>query len=161
MDQAWEPMTLQCCVGSDLLGWLTAGLACGMLFWYSAIASRWWEAANYSSPEGKNVWRWLVAIFIVCAVAGYGSLIMALWFPKTAVMVRIVFLSIQNICCPAFWHYASKRRFETLGRREAMGAKLGDDLTGVVSTTEVLSDRELASLARNMVVKSLERHADE
>lgn len=152
----WNPSDLQHCVDSPLLGWLTGGLACGMLVWYAMIATRWWEASRLASPEGCKVWQWLVIIFVICAMAGYGSWILALFAPKTAVWTRVLFLTAQNLACPMFWKYATHRRFTSIGRFES----IGEQITKAVTEPDRMDDRELASLARQMVAKSLERYSD-
>jgi len=112
------------CVGSDALGWTTAGLSFGVCIWYTAIIFRWWEAATASSPATRKVWIWLMVIFGVCTVAGYASLIIAMAAPKTAHSMRIMFLALQNIACPVFWFHAASRRFGTMGRNERIGSEL-------------------------------------
>ena len=147
----WEPHDLCECVGSLILGYSTAGLAAGMLFWYSVIAWKWWESSKLASRETANLWRWLVTIFVVCAIAGYMSWIIALWLPKVAVILRIMALAVQNVACPMFWYYAASRQFTAAGVNERIGAALAS------SDPDHLNDRELAELARKLVAKSLDR----
>jgi hypothetical protein len=150
----WHPHTLQDCVGSEILGWLTAILALGMLCWYLAIAKRWYESLQLASEGGKAVWGWLVVIFIVCAMGGYVALIVMIWFPKTSVIFRISFLSIQNIACPFFWALARRYKFHLQGHYE----KIGEGLS--TAKIEDLTDHELATLTRKLVISALGRTAE-
>lgn len=150
----WHPHNLVHCVDSFVLGWATVVLSVGTFFWYLLIASRWWGAAGQASPEGRAVWRWLVAIFVVCAIAGYGATTLALFWPKTAVITRLTALVLLNVVCPMFWYYASSRRFVSLSRYEALGEQL---VKYVQKPPSEMGNRELDSLVREMVVESLGR----
>ena len=151
MSLVWNPLNLRQCVGSPILGELTGLLALGMLFWYVLIAYKWLESSRLASEEGKWLWRWLVAIFIVCAVAGYFSLILALFFPKVSVILRILALATQNVVCPLFWSYAASRRFVAVSSNEKIGMVLSSQ------NTEEMSDRELALLARSLIMNRFSR----
>jgi len=117
-------MTLTECLDSPVLGWITGVLAFGMLIWYVIIARKWWEAAENSSDEARTAWRWMVAIFIICAVAGYVSWDLALFAPKVAVVVRITALAAQNIACPIFMTYAMRVQFYGFGTEQAIGHQI-------------------------------------
>lgn len=121
---SWSPHTLQSCLDSDILGYLTGVLAFMMLVWYLVIAYQWWRAANNSTDKARTAWRWLVAIFIICACAGYMSLDLALFYPKAAAVVRITALAAQNIACPIFMYYAVKIQFYGFGKEQALGHRI-------------------------------------
>ncbi len=92
----WQPHNLIHCLDSATLGYLTASLAVGMLVWYLLIAKRWWCALQHAPVSGRRVWGWLIAIFIICAMAGYVSLVVSLVLPKIAVWWRIAFLLVRG-----------------------------------------------------------------
>ena len=120
----WEPHKLSSCVDKIHLGYLTAILSASLLVWYLMIAYRWFDACRYASKDTRNMWLWLVIIFIACAVAGYGTLLLAVFAPKTAVIVRIIFLSIQNVACPLFWYCAANKKFTIITSNEHIGQQL-------------------------------------
>ena len=150
----WDPHTLMDCLDSQVLAYLTAVLAFGMLVWYLAIAMRWYESIRYASESGRAVWGWLVAIFVVCALAGYVALILALVVPKFSVVFRIVFLALQNICCPFFWITARRYKFHLQGVSENIGESL------LSKNLDDMADREVASLTRSLVIEGLRRRTD-
>lgn len=149
----WNPAELCRCVGSPILGGTIALLSVGVLFWYTLIGMRWLETAHACSENGKHIFYYLVAIFAVCSLAGYGAPIIAFWAPRTAIVVKITCLIIQNVICPLFLKRAFGYKFDVLGKHE----QIGSELTKAVNSVDGLKDRELASLARRLVSASLER----
>jgi hypothetical protein len=147
----WAPHDLCSCIGSDTLGIITAMLALGVCFWYALIAAEWWRAAQEASPDGRRLWQWLIVIFAGCAVAGYATVGLMLWHPKQAVVIRLIALAVQNIACPIFIVCASSRSFRTVGRHEAIGCALS------APNVTALSDKDLADLARKLVIASIKR----
>ena len=173
----WEPLDLCSCVGSSVLGWLTAVLAVGLVAWYCLIGIRWLDTARYASPSGRKVWMWLVVIFVVCSIAGYGSWVIAMWFPKTATVLRLAVLLAQNIACPLFWYYGSHQRFVSIGKYEALGEEIANAVdeesknginlskrpamseSGILSAADRMNDQALGALTRKLCAKNLERLA--
>lgn len=145
----WTPSNLCECIGNDYLGIFTAILAAGIPAWYSVIAAKWWLAANEASPEGKRLWQWLVVIFVACSIAGYTTITLMLFMPKTAIILRIIALVALNIACPAFLMHADSRSFKTVGHHESIGNKLA------TADLDSMSDRELANFARALAIKSI------
>ena len=147
----WSPMNLCQCVGSVWLAWTITVLCGGVIFFYLLIAHRWLQAARLASEDCRAIWVWLIVIFVVCALAGYGSRIIAMYDPRLAVPFLVIVLVAQNIACPIFLYASSGRKFLTVGRYDAVGCQIFN------AVAEELSDYELASVARTAVKKNLER----
>ncbi len=126
----WNPQNLCDCLGSESLGRVTALLCLGVCFWYAAITRRWLDAAKHASNDGCKVWSALAIVFIICAVAGYGTMALALFYPRLAVSLRVGFLILQNIACPIFLRYASTLVFTTISHNERLGQSLREALGG-------------------------------
>lgn len=151
----WHPKTLLECLDSPVLGYLTAFLAFGMLVWYVLIARKWWESARQSSNGARKAWQWLIVIFIVCAIAGYTSWIIAVFEPMIAAVLRITALSVQNVACPIFMYYASRKTFYAFGREQAIGFRVLEH----ENSYQTMTDRDLANVMRRALDESSERLA--
>ena len=156
IETGWNPHNLLHCVDSTLLGTATAVLAFMTMCWYLIITCKWLAAAKNASPEARRVWIWLMAIFLVCSICGYGSLIVSLVSPRAFVILRLTLLVALNIACPMFLRCSVDQRFSSIAKFEG----IGEQITKAVNALDQLSDQELASLARRIVAKSLERYAE-
>lgn len=152
--QEWQPHDLLHCLDSVWLGWATAALAGGVVWWYVLITIRWWQSARSASGTSRIVWRALVAVFVLCSLGGYASISIAVFDPKTAAIMRVVSMALQNIACPVFLFFASHKQFRAISSRDQIGHEI------IKGVGENMGDKELASLARALVIKSLERRTN-
>ena len=147
----WNPHDLLHCLDSTSLGYATALLSLGVVFWYILITYRWWQAASQSSGRSRAVWFSLVLVFLLCLTAGYLTVAIAVFHPKAAAVVRVVALAVQNTACPIFLYWASAKKFRAISSRDQIGHEI------IQGVDQNLDDKQLASLARQLVIKSLER----
>lgn len=143
--ESWSPHTLQHCVDSEPLGYTIAVLAAGILFWYMIIAYIWWKSMRAASREAMVAWFALALIFVVCSMAGYVSLDIAIWHPKVAIVLRVVAMAIQNVLCPVFVWYAFRHNFLAYGRFQ----RIGQGLSGI--NFSEYSDAEISVMTKAFV----------
>ncbi len=149
----WHPQSVVDCTDSPLVGYATIVLGLTTCCWYCVITMQWLVAAKTASREARVVWRWLMIIFVVCAIAGYGSMALSLVWPAAFAIVRLTLLVVLNIACPMFLQCSIGQKFQSISKYEGIGQAMAD----AVQSVEQLDDKKLASLARQLVEKSLER----
>lgn len=149
----WHPCNLAECVDSQSLAVLLMVLSAVVVAWYFRIMLIWREAALDATAGTCRCWQWLVVVFVVCATGGYGALVVSMFAPKAAVILRLSALCLQNLACWMFVSTAKNCRFRAIGRLES----IGDKITKAITEPGDLSDRELATLARQLVGASLQR----
>ena len=152
----WNPHSVIHNVDSVPLGIATVALAFVTMFLFLLIALRWLTASKHASPDGRNLWRWLVTIFLLTGLTTYGSLDLMMLWPRVAVLNRLIGMIVIDIACVIFLVKSSSQKFTTVAKSE----QIGDRIALAICEPCKMSDRELSSLARQLVAKSLERHSD-
>ena len=152
----WNPHSVIHNVDSVPLGIATIVLALITMVLFLLIAVRWLTASRYASPDGRNLWRWLVAIFLLTGLTTYGSLDLTMLWPRVAVWNRLIGMIVIDIACVIFLRKSSNQKFSSVAKSEL----IGEQIVKAVREPCDMSDRELASLSRQLVAKSLERYAD-
>lgn len=148
-----EMITLVPFTSNTNIDYLILFLTLGVLTWFLVITILWIRAAIDANVKDKPIWYLLVTIFVLSALAGYGSWVLMLFSPKIAIIIRLVFLISQNIICPIFYYLSQSRKFMTIDKYTG----IGKEVVKVVKSLDHLGDRELASLVRQLVAINIDR----
>ena len=152
----WNPHSVIHNVDSVPLGIATIVLAFVTMVLFLLIATRWLTSSRYASRDGRNLWRWLVAIFLLTGLTTYGSLDLTVLWPRVAVWNRLIGMAVIDIACVIFLRKSSIHKFTNV----AIAEHIGERIAVAASEPCEMSDRELASLARQLVAKSLQRQCE-
>lgn len=150
----WHPHDLFHCFDSDLLAWTTIILCLGVLIGYIVIALKTWlPSLRQASARASRALLFMMLIFIFCAIAGYGTVVVAAFAPKVGYVLRVIFLVAVNIVNLGFLYSKHGHEFKVIGQNEA----LGQGFTSRIPQIEKMTDPELAELTRLAIKQSLGR----
>ena len=151
----WNPHDLFHCRDNDVVAWNSFFGAIGVVFWYMAIIWKiWLPSAKSSSPGASRAMYTMALIFLICGVAGYGTIALAAFSPKWAYLAQIGFLNLQNIAAPVFLFSARGKSFRLMGDEQAAGAEL-------LAHPELAegSEGDLLKLARSILIRDRDKRS--
>lgn len=134
---------LECMTGhgldSTLPTWLTFWLCIVVCTQYARISLRWWSAFSHSRIACS-----LIAIFILCALCGYGSFCLSLKEPNLAYTARLIGLFVLSVSNEAFLLLSSRKHFLVESEDQRLGASIRMATNNETHRIEIL--KELAHL---------------
>ena len=100
-------------------------------------------AHTASTQKARLVWFSLSLIFPFCGFCGYGTTVLAIWYPDTAYLIKTFSLAGLIVSC-LFFIYATKQlRLTTRSKLEASGMHpvVGDESIPTSELLSLLKDR--------------------
>lgn len=146
----WNPHDLIHCYDSVFLAMVVVILCFLTIGLYYGIAYTWYCSFKHSPTKNKKVWASLVFIFVVGA-SMYLSFPIAVYYPKAAIIFRIVFLTINIVGSVYFLLLARYFKFENYGIHEEIGSSV------LEINLDQLSDQEVSRLMKQLTNEAFKR----
>lgn len=133
---SWVPHNLFHCLDSNFLGIIIGVLCFFIIIGYIKISKIWYESSKESDDKSKKLWFSLIWIFLLCAMSGYGTIILSIWFPKFSAIIKLISLTGLLISLFCFLRSSSCKHFAVISDDNKIANAVKKNVTG--STDQII-----------------------